>query len=419
MTPTTPAATADIDPVRSRTGLTRLGSGLFLGALAWAVPLLCFGMVLLPAKLADLAPDDKVSLVALFTIASSIVSLVTNIVFGTLSDMTRSRFGRRNPWVVSGALAASVIIVFMSVTQSIAWLLVGYCCLAAAMNAVIAVLVAMIPDRVPTERRGSVSAASGVGVLIGGTIGALVGAMFVDDPDLGMAVLAPWPCLMALACVALTADFSNRHVPRVPFSRAQLLAAVSFPRRAPDFYWAFAGRFLIILGYYVVSAYQLYILTDYIGLSDAESAAVITSAAVINLITAVIGSAVFGPLSDRLGRRKVPVIVASGLIGLGVLVPALSPSSWTILVFAGIAGLGLGAFFAVDAALITEVLPTQHSRAKDLGILNMATTGGQMIAPGVGSLVVGAGLGFAPVFLIAFAICMLGGLAILPIKSVR
>ena len=54
--------------------------------------------------------------------------------------------------------------------------------------------------------------------------------------------------------------------------------------------------------------------------------------------------------------------------------------------FATVGGLAFGIYYAVDAALMSEVLPSSESRARDLGILNMANTGGQVLAPAASSL---------------------------------
>ena len=55
----------------------------------------------------------------------------------------------------------------------------------------------------------------------------------------------------------------------------------------------------------------------------------------------------------------------------------------------------------------------------NLGILNMANTGGQVLAPAASSLLVGLGLGFVPVFVGALIAGALGAACIPPIKSVR
>ena len=50
-------------------------------------------VVLLPAKTALLAGDGKASVVAVLSTSAMIVAAIANIIFGALSDLTRSRFG--------------------------------------------------------------------------------------------------------------------------------------------------------------------------------------------------------------------------------------------------------------------------------------------------------------------------------------
>ena len=67
---------------------------------------------------------------------------------------------------------------------------------------------------------------------------------------------------------------------------------------------------------------------------------------------------------------------------------------------------------------MTEVLPSDDDRGKDLGILNMANTGGQMLAPVVASLTV-AVVGYRPLFVLAAAVAAASALCIRPIRGVR
>ena len=81
------------------------------------------------------------------------------------------------------------------------------------------------------------------------------------------------------------------------------------------------------------------------------------------IVTAVIG----GRLSDRSGKRKIFVIVASIVMGLSVLILALVPNFTAACIGAFLLGTGYGVYLAVDQALITQVLPTAEDRARDLG----------------------------------------------------
>jgi MFS family permease len=409
------------DPsIRSRTGMARLGIALALGGMAWTIPFGASIVVLLPAKVATIDAAHKVPLLAAVTIAGSITALVANVAFGALSDLTRSRFGRRNPWVIGGGVAGAIFMALMATAQTIPLLILWWCLYQAAQNAIVMALAAWVPDRVPNARRGTISAVSSLGVLIGLAIGALVGARFIGALGSGFLLLAAAVALLSPICVLLAPDFSNKDQSQRDLNPAEFLACFAFPpRSASDFYWALIGRLLIVLGYHLISGYQLYILTDYMKLDGTAAARFVSLAAITSLGASLIGNVIAGPLSDRLARRKVIVIVASVLIGLGAVVPFFAPQPWTLLAFAGLGGLGLGVYFSVDTALMSEVLPSDGTRGKDLGILSMANTGGQIVAPAVSSLIIGMRLGFAPIFLVTLAFCVLGALAIVPIRKVR
>ena len=53
-----------------------------------------------------------------------------------------------------------------------------------------------------------------------------------------------------------------------------------------------------------------------------------------------------------------------------------------------ISGFGFGMFQAVDTALMSQVLPSAKSFAKDLGVVNIAATLPQTLAPAVAGAIV-------------------------------
>ena len=86
----------------------------------------------------------------------------------------------------------------------------------------------------------------------------------------------------------------------------------------------------------------------------------------IMMVMSLVGSFISGPVSDLIGRRKVPVVVASVLFAVGIAMPWLIPSTLGMYLFAGIAGLGYAVYSAVDQALLVDVLPNKEEAGKDL-----------------------------------------------------
>lgn len=378
------------------------------------------GSVLLPTQIAEIAGDDKVAVLGLVGGVSAIFATAFNPIAGALSD----RSGRRNPWVLGGALASLAGLAFLGSVSTALLVGICWCLIQATMNVYQAAVTAIVPDRVPVARRGTASALVGLGLPIGGTVGVLIASQTAGHLRIGYLVFGG---VIAGAALLLTAFC--RDVPRAEMAAAP--AATPAPKGAQvkaflsslghhDFRWAFIGRALMVLGYFSVVGYQLYILGDHIklpeGMTPPAAMAVLTP---VSMVAMAVSTVVGGILSDRWNRRKVFVGVSAALAGLVMVVPVVSPTWTGMLVFSALDGLAFGCFMAVDTALVTLVLPRAEDAARDMGVLNIANAGPQIIAPFVASAVVTGLGGYTPLFLVGGALSLIGALAILPIRSVR
>jgi MFS family permease len=411
--------TRAIDTIESRVSQKRLGFGFFIVGLCWLFANSIATSTLLAAKIEILEPDDKVFFLGLVTALGGVLATVSLFVWGAVSDLTRSRFGRRTPWIVFGALTGFVGLILMGIANDIGSLIAAYVGYTLLFNALPAAVLAIFPDRIPRDKRGTASAVYGGAQVFGGAAGGIISSRFLDDPTPLFFAAAAVLLIGGLLFVVIAPDHSSKEMPRVTLDVKGLLASFKFPAKAPDFYWAFAGRFLLLLGLFMVQNFQLYILSDYVGLEGEELANTVALVGFASLVTIVIGTVVAGPLSDKIGRRRMPIFIASLLFGVAVLIPLLLPTAGGMIIFGAVSGLGLGAFLSVDAALMTEVLPSEESRGKDLGILNTANTVPGIIAPLATAGIVGIGIGYPPVFIISLIVILIGAFSIFKIKSVR
>jgi len=407
------------EPIRSRVSPKRLGSAYLAVGLTWVFANSMATSTLFARKVEILAPDDKVFLLGLATALGGVVTTIALFGWGAASDLTRTRFGRRTPWVVFGAVSGAVGLVLIGLSNSYGGLLAAFLGYGLLFNALPAAVLATFPDRVPRDKRGTASAVYGGAQVLGGAVAGIIASQFLTRPDPLFFIAAGVVLAGGLLFVVLAPDFSSKDAPRATLDREGLIAAFKFPRGAPDFYWAFTGRFLLLLGLFMVQNFSLYILTDYIGLTTQEAGTTLAISGFASLVTIVLGTAVAGPLSDRIGRRKLPIFVASSLFGVAVLIPLLSPTATSMILFGAVSGLGLGAFLAVDAALVTEVIPSEGSRGKDLGILNTANTVPGVIAPLATAGIVELGAGYGPVFATSLVLILIGAFSVFKIKSVR
>lgn len=404
--------------VRLSPGLTRLFS--FIVPLNIAV-YFAFGAVLsvlLPLQVQGIDESNKAANLAIITGIGAVASMVVSPIAGLLSDRTRSRFGRRAPWMVGGALIGGLALIGMGSADTIVQLVIAWSAVQIALGFVVNPATAILPDRVPPAVRGLYSTLAGVGLMAGTLGGQVAGAGLASNIDAAYLIIPGILLIVVVLFVILCPDSSSRERVNERFDlRAFAQTFWVSPRRHPDFFWGFMSRLTLFTGYFVVTGYQLYVLQDYIGLGDAAITTV-PLLGVTNLVCIVVSLAVAGPLSDRLRRRKPIVIAAAILMGAAMIVPLVAPSLTGMLVFTALSSFGFGAYLSVDAALMSEVLPSEGSYAKDLGVLNIAATLPQTIGPFLGGGIVIA-VGYPGLFPVGVVLALIGALCIVPIRSVR
>jgi MFS family permease len=205
----------------------------------------------------DRAPGS----LALVASVGALVAMVGNPLFGRISDRTSGRHGRRRPWMVIGVVLGSLGILIVAVAPNIAVVLLGWCIAQLFFNALLAALVAVLPDQVPAVQRGLVSGILGVCLPIASVSGTYVVQLFSGN-QLAMFLA---PCgIGGLFIVLFALTLKDRRLmkgdkPR--WSLRELAGTFYFnPRQSPDFAWAFAGRFLFVLAYAFLTTYQAYYL---------------------------------------------------------------------------------------------------------------------------------------------------------------
>jgi MFS family permease len=379
--------------------------------------------VLLPLQVEHIDRAHKVAALGVVSGVSALFALVFNPIGGALSDRTRSRFGRRAPWLVAASVAVVVMLALLSRAGTVLLVAVTWCLVQAVANLYQAPLSAVVPDRVSRQRRGAASAVAGVSSVLGGVAGVGLASQFAGHLGWGYLTLGVLLAATAAYFVVSTADAPAAGLPRqerdTPNPPPQLAGFLSALRHR-DFALVFTSRAAAILGYYLVISYELYILTDYIALPGRmRPAQGVTILAAISAVGALLASAIAGPVSDRLDRRKPFVVISSAVAGAGCVLPVLSPTFRTIEIFAAFAGIAFGCYLSVDAALVTLVLPRSEDAARDLGVLNIANAGPQVLAPLIAALIISHAGGYRTLFIAGGCCGIASAIAVLPVRSVR
>lgn len=390
-------------------GLSTLGIWLTVGAV---------NSVLLPLQIQSLDPDNKAANLALASSLGAVAGMVSQPIAGMLSDRTRSRHGRRAPWILAGAAGTAVALVVLGGLTSLVGVVIVYSLAWATVHTYMGPQMAIMPDRVPRGVRGMFSAVAGLGVMFGVLGGQVLAAGLAMSPFVAYCLLGAIAVVAGCGLVLLNPDHDTRHLPRQPVPWSMILGSFWVnPRQHPDFAFGFISRLMTLMGFYLVNTFQLFLLQDYVGLAD-QAVEILPILALCALATTLAGAVVSGPLSDRMGRRK-PLAIAAGMtIAASLIAPWVLPTVAGFIIYSLLAGCGFGMYLAVDQALLTEVLPDAEGNGQYLGVLNIASALPAAMAAAVAGTVVST-MGYGAIFPLGILISVIGSLAILPIRSVR
>jgi NAD(P)-dependent dehydrogenase (short-subunit alcohol dehydrogenase family)/MFS family permease len=358
---------------------------------------------------------------ALVAGTAALLAMVANPFFGRMSDRTTSRLGMRRPWMVIGLAGGSLGILIVALAPTIPVVLAGWCIAQLFFNALLAAMVAVMPDQVPSVQRGLVSGVLGVCTPVGSVCGTFLVKLFTGN----LLAMFLGPCAVGGFFILLFAvSLNDRRLAKAgkPAWSLREFASTFYvnPRKNPDFAWAFASRFMFVLAYAFLVTYQAYYLLDKIGTAKADVPQQIFLGTLAQSAVVVAASLIGGKVSDWTGRRKIFVLAASIVYGLALFVIAVASDFDGFLVGMAISGLGFGVYVAVDLALVVDVLPGNRSAAKDLGVFNIAGALPFSIAPAIAPVILAAGGGSYGVLYTVAGLCAIASaVAILPVKRVR
>ncbi|MDJ0341838.1 MFS transporter [Streptomyces sp. H10-C2] len=413
-----PPAALDEPAARVRAGWT---AALSLANLAVFMAFFTPIQILLPLQLEHLDEAHKAADLAWVTGAGALVAVVVNPLAGALSDRTAGRFGRRRPWIVGGALAGAAGLVITSAQHTLPGIVVGWCLAQSGLNAMLAGVTAPVADQVPVGQRASVSGWTGIMQSLGLVLGALLVTMAVSGVGPGYLLTALLTIALALPYALCFREPVLPSALRPAFRRRAPLTGLwtalwAGPRSHPDFGWAWLTRFLINLGNALGTLYLLFYLTDEVHRPDPDTGVLVLT--VIYTVSATLTAIPAGIASDRVGKRKVFVVACSVIMAVAALLLAAAHTWTAVMIAAAVLGAGFGIYLAVDQALITQVLPSAADRARDLGVINIANSGPQVLAPALAAPIVAHLGGYPGLYVATALVTLLGGVLVLRIVGV-
>lgn len=403
----------------------RYFAGLFAAQFGLFVALLTPVLLSMQLKVQELAPDNAAELIAAVLPFGALGALIANPLAGQLSDRTRSRWGRRRPWLIGGIAVFLIGLAVVAFAQDQLTLTIGWVGTQVAANAVLAALVASFADNVPEFQRGKGSSIIAIAQNTAILTGTYASVLLVGN----LPVLFIAPGILAVIAIVWYALVARDEVPEHTIKPLNILSLIgSFwtnPFKNPDFGFAWWSRFLITLGTFMFTTFRLLYMQQHLGLDVQAATLAVANGVLIYTVALLVSAAVSGWLSDKLGRRKIFVGGSTALTAIGLIVLAqandLSHFYWAELLL----GFAYGIYTAVDNALIVDVLPNPERPGKDLGVINIANALPQSVASPLALIFLTMGIqsgeeyNYQAMLWAAGAVTLIGALVIIPIKRVR
>ena len=351
-------------------------------------------------------------------------ALFANVIFGQISDRTTWAWGRRRPWLVIGIVTMTVGLAMMGLLNTVPLVAAGWLIGQIGANATLAPFVAVISDQISETQRARVSS----WISIAQNLAVLIATYLAQGLATRLPLLFIGPAILAIIFMTWFAFvLPDKRMPVKPtrFGLVEMLKTFWVnPIAHPDYALAWWGRFLITFASFSFTTYRLIYLVHRVNLTEEQARSVVSTSVLIYTIALISASFIGGWLSDLYHRRKVFVMLASVLFGIGTALLAHTTTVGMFYCVEAIMGLAYGIYVAVDLALVVDVLPNPDNAGKDLGVFNIANALPQSLAPYVAPIFLAIGspedkTNYPALCYMAGVCAIIGGILVIPIKKVK
>ena len=365
-----------------------------------------------------------------------VVAAMVQLVVGWFSDRTRSRLGRRIPYLLWGGVFSCIGIAGLG--YATLYLFAEDIAFAAKYLALFGVWLfiqlnvniaygpyqALIRDLVPVSRIGIAASlkilmdTAGAVALIfisGRLIGQYTGADSIKWLWLTLGVLG----LTVLVSTVIT-SFTVRSREASGASTIGVGGAVRPVRSRfhPHLIWFLLSRFFMFTGIFIFPTYGLFYLRDVVGLENPAQA-------LGNMILPIGGALALsvypaGWLSDQIGRKPVILAGATGA-AIGAIAMLWAEGGQEVLIIATIIGASVGVLVSASWALAND-LGTLGREAQHMGMVTIATVSGAAVAKIIGPWVdllnqASPGWGYSGLLISCAVLFLLGAMLLMPLKA--
>ena len=372
---------------------------------------------IIPFRLEQAYPDDFGLRFAIISGAAVIMAILVQPTVGIISDYSITRWGRRKPFIVIGALLDVVFLIGIAASQDFLVLLVFMVLLQFSSNFAQGPFQGYVPDLVPAKQVGLASGLMGLMLVLGRIAGVGIGTLGIVTDSLWVATVALGVVEVATMIVLVRSVHEGSAAPPRPGTWWQVARSAwgADILRERNVLWLLLVR-LLFLGAIASTSLGIAYFGRTHGLDRDAAAGTLFIGTIIVGVTTAAAAIPGGKLSDRYGRKPM-IYLACVVAAIGMAGVALAPSPALAIAAFVPFGLGAGIFLSVDWALMTDVIP-KETTGRYMGILNAGTAAAGPVYLVVAGLTLDAfsrvelGLGPRAAMMVAAGFLLLAGVAL-------
>lgn len=416
------AASSEPHQPMSRSYIFWLMLASFGASMAMMVPL-SYGIAI---RITELAPGHE-EVLGYITGTAQGVYLIISPLIGIWSDRTRSRFGRRSPFIYLGLAVGLAGLVVIGLAPNLLLVGAGWILGMSGWSIAGAAIQTIQADKLPEAQRGKVSALTGLMTQIAPVLG--IGVAYAVSSNTMLVFLVPGvigAVLLALFPL-LKPEGSSKDLPApTTVSAKSVITSYGFNvRKYPDFAWNWLGRFVFFIGLYFNTTFGTFFYAQRLDLPVREVGGIVATIGMIGVLAAAGGALAGGFLSDKLQRRRLFVMLAALLFVGGAVVEATAWSLPQIIIGAVLMQLAIAVFATVDQAIIYAIIPEREEAGRYMALVAFAQKIPSAIAPLLAGVVITLGAvgdvkNYTLLYLTGAVFALIGGVIILlKVKAVR
>jgi len=381
-----------------------------------------YNSILLPTLVERVVTESKGLVVGLVGFFGTILAILVSILWGIISDHTSSRWGKRTPAILAGALIALPLIGLPSLILSpslgailfrlaLPIIILSYFGMQFFTNVGNGAWWPLLVDVVPENQRGLASGIQGFLTLMGAALGILVVTSLNQNGQTGTAL---WLIGIVLAFTGIINAWviRGKDQPADPHQRISVWEAMKdmfkVRTRVVVFFWLVLAVLLANMGINSLQFFARYFFEVYFPAISPDAA--FRTMGGISLVVTMLSAVGMGFLSDKIGRRAI-ILWAMFVCAVTTLLMGLTSNFVLFLIFVALRSIATGPILATAPALASDLSPKDE--AGQYMAYNNLSTG---LSGALSSLIFGVLLvsmtktTFMYLFIISAILFMLGGI---------